>query len=396
MSTLKTSAIMKTYSRFGVSMVRGEGCWLYDEKGKKYLDALSGIAVNTLGHCHPRFTTALSEQITKLIHTSNLYGIPLQEKLAHKLSKLSALDLVFFCNSGLEANEAAIKIARRHGKKLGYAKPKIIVFEKSFHGRSIATISASANPIIQRGFEPLLEGFIRIPLNSVDSIDQISRANRDISALFLETIQGEGGINIPQEKFLTKIREICTKNNWLLMLDEVQCGIGRTGKWFSYQWENILPDVVPLAKGLGSGIPIGAVMTSELAGNLLEPGSHGTTFGGNPLAMRAGIETLEIIEKENLLENAKIRGKQILDNLNNSLSDIEGIVEIRGRGLMIGIELIKPCKNLARDAIEDGLLINVTESNVIRLLPPLIISKDEVEVLTDKLVILIKKFLVNN
>jgi acetylornithine aminotransferase len=395
MNVRQTSAIMETYSRFDVSMSFGRGCWLYDQKGDKYLDALSGIAVNTLGHCHPRLTEALSEQMKMLVHTSNLYKIPLQEKLALELTKISSLDLVFFCNSGLEANEAAIKIARKHGQKLGYSKPKIIVFEKSFHGRSIATISASANPLIKKGFEPLLDGFVRVPLNNIEFVNEISKSNQEISAVFLETIQGEGGINIPQEKYLQDLREICTKNNWLLILDEVQCGIGRTGKWFAYQWENIKPDVVPLAKGLGSGIPIGAVMTNETSGKLLEPGSHGTTFGGNPLAMRAGIETLKIVEEENLMENANARGKQILENLNNAFSRTKGVVDIRGRGLMIGIELKKSCKELAREALKQGLLINVTESNIIRLLPPLIISQNEVEFLTDKLIPIIKKFINN-
>ncbi len=393
MNLKKISPIMETYSRFDVSMSFGKGCWLFDEKGNKYLDALSGIAVNTLGHCHPKLTAALSEQMKQLVHTSNLYKIPLQEKLAYKLTKISSLNYAFFCNSGLEANEAAIKIARKHGQKLGYSKPKIIVFEKSFHGRSIATISASANPLIKKGFEPLLDGFIRIPLNKIEKFNELSKSQQEISAVFLETIQGEGGINIPQEKYLLTLREICTKNNWLLILDEVQCGIGRTGKWFAYQWENIKPDVVPLAKGLGSGIPIGAVLTNEPSGKLMGPGSHGTTFGGNPFAMRAGIETLKIIEEENLMENAIARGKQILESLNNAFCKNKEIVEIRGCGLMIGIELKKPCKEIARIALEKGLLINVTESNVIRLLPPLIISKDEVEILTKRLIPVIKEFI---
>ena len=396
MNVKQTSTVMKTYSRLDVSMAYGKGCWLYDEDGAKYLDALSGIAVNTLGHCHPKLITALSEQIKKIIHTSNLYKIPLQEKLADQLTKLSSLDLAFFCNSGLEANEAAIKIARRHGNELGYSKPKIIVFEKSFHGRSIATISASSNPSIKKGFGPLLDGFIRAPLNNIESINQISNLNSDVSAVFLETIQGEGGINIPKEKFLLELREICNKNNWLMMLDEVQCGIGRSGKWFAYQWEKLTPDVVPLAKGLGSGVPIGAVLTNKYAGGLLGPGSHGTTFGGNPLAMRAGIETLKIIEEENLLNNAYYRGNQILENLSEGLSKTPGIVDIRGRGLMIGVELEKPCKELTGDALKAGLLINVTESNIIRLLPPLIISSKEVEILTTKLIPLIKKFLLRH
>jgi len=393
MNTQQISPIMGTYSRFDVSMSFGKGCWLFDDKGNKYLDALSGIAVNTLGHSHPKLISALSEQIKKLVHTSNLYKIPLQEKLACKLTEISYLNSVFFCNSGLEANEAAIKIARRHGKKLGYLNPKIVVFEKSFHGRSIATISASANPAVQKGFEPLLEGFIRVPLNNIDVLSEISKSQHEISAVFLETIQGEGGINIPQEKYLLSVREICSKNNWLLILDEVQCGIGRTGKWFAYQWENIKPDVIPLAKGLGSGIPIGAVIANEYSGNLMGPGSHGTTFGGNPFAMRAGLETLKIVEEENLMKNAAVRGKQILESLNNAFFKNKEIVDIRGRGLMIGIELKKPCKELAKEALKNGLLINVTESNVIRLLPPLIISEEEVETLTKRLIPIINEFI---
>ena len=393
MNTQQISPIMGTYSRFDVSMSFGKGCWLFDDKGNKYLDALSGIAVNTLGHSHPKLISALSEQIKKLVHTSNLYKIPLQEKLACKLTEISYLNSVFFCNSGLEANEAAIKIARRHGKKLGYLNPKIVVFEKSFHGRSIATISASANPAVQKGFEPLLEGFIRVPLNNIDVLSEISKSQHEISAVFLETIQGEGGINIPQEKYLLSVREICSRNNWLLILDEVQCGIGRTGKWFAYQWENIKPDVIPLAKGLGSGIPIGAVIANEYSGNLMGPGSHGTTFGGNPFAMRAGLETLKIVEEENLMKNAAVRGKQILESLNNAFFKNKEIVDIRGRGLMIGIELKKPCKELAKEALKNGLLINVTESNVIRLLPPLIISEEEVETLTKRLIPIINEFI---
>ena len=393
MNTQQISPIMETYSRFDVSMSFGEGCWLFDEKGDKYLDALSGIAVNTLGHCHPKFTSALSDQIKKLVHTSNLYKIPLQEKLAQKLTEISSLNSVFFCNSGLEANEAAIKIARKHGNRLGYSKPKIIVFEKSFHGRSLATISASANPLIQKGFEPLLEGFVRVPLNNIEVFNEISKSQNEICAVFLETIQGEGGINLTHNNYLPLLRKICSENNWLLILDEVQCGMGRTGKWFAYQWENIQPDVVPLAKGLGSGVPIGAVITNETCGKLMGPGSHGTTFGGNPFAMRAGIETLKIIEDENLMKNAVARGKQILDSLNDAFFKNKEIVDIRGRGLMIGIEVKKPCKELARVALKKGLLINVTESNVIRLLPPLIISKNEVETLTNRLIPIIKEFI---
>ncbi len=396
MNKKEVTSLMETYSRFDVSMSRGNGCWLYDLNGKKYLDALSGIAVNTLGHSHPKLISALSDQIKKLIHTSNLYKIPLQEELAQNLAKISNLDSVFFCNSGLEANEGAIKIARKHGHQLGYSKPQIIVFEKAFHGRSIATISASSSPLIQSGFTPLLEGFIRVQLNNIEEINQIAKSKKEISAVFLETIQGEGGINVPQEDFLIKLRDICNKKNWLLILDEVQCGMGRTGKWFAYQWEKVKPDVVPLAKGLGSGVPIGAILTNKTAGKLLGPGTHGTTFGGNPLAMRAGIETLRIIENENLLKNAEARGKQICENLSTSLSQSDGIIDIRGRGLMIGIELKNPCKELAKDALKDGLLINVTESNIIRLLPPLIISSSEVEVLTKKLAKLIKNFLSHN
>ncbi|OUW02073.1 MAG: aspartate aminotransferase family protein [Betaproteobacteria bacterium TMED156] len=392
----KNSSLIQTYSRMEVSMDHGMGCWLYDKNGKKYLDALSGIAVNTLGHSHPKFVSAITDQVQKLIHTSNLYQIPLQENLANELVKISNMDLAFFCNSGLEANETAIKIARKFGHSLGYSSPKIIVFEKSFHGRSIATISASSNPMMKKGFEPLLDGFIRVPLNDLEAINKNSAKHKEICAVFIETIQGEGGINIPEDSFIKKLRKICDENNWLLIMDEVQCGMGRTGKWFAFEWNNIKPDIVPLAKGLGSGIPVGAVLTSKNTGNLLGPGSHGTTFGGNPLAMRAGLETLSIVREENLLLNAQIRGKQLIKNLENILSGTNGVIDIRGRGLMVGIELHRSCKELAKVALNDGLLINVTESNIIRLLPPLIINSTEVNFLTDKLGSIIKNFLTNN
>ena len=392
----KKSFLLKTYSRLDVTMKYGIGSWLFDDNGFKYLDALSGIAVNTLGHSHPKLVSALNEQVNNLIHTSNLYKIPLQEELAEKLTRVSGLDLAFFCNSGLEANEAAIKIARKYGNSLGYLKPEVIVFEKAFHGRSIATISASSNKKMQQGFEPLLEGFIRAPINDIEAIKDIGQKHKEICAVFIETIQGEGGINIPEKKFLQELENLSLENGWLLILDEVQCGMGRTGKWFAYQWNGLSPDIVPIAKGLGSGVPIGAVLLKKSLASLMPPGSHGSTFGGNPLAMRAGLETLNIIEKESLLKNAQVQGKKLKEDLHNRLSKLNELVEIRGKGLMLGVELNKPCQDVVKIAIDNGLLINVTESNIIRILPPLTITNSEIDFLTETLVNVIYKFLEKN
>lgn len=390
---LNPSALMNTYARLPVAFSHGEGAWVWSTDGRKFLDGLSGIAVNTLGHNHPRLTAGLREQVGRLIHTSNIYGIPLQQQLAERLVVLSGMTNVFFCNSGLEANEAAIKLARKHGHSRGFDFPKIIVFEGAFHGRSLATLSATANPKVHKGFEPLVEGFVRLPLNDIGAIRKALTQQPDIAAVFLESIQGEGGIRPAQIAFLKELRSLCTEHDVLLMLDEVQCGIGRTGKWFAHQWADVLPDVMPLAKGLGSGVPIGAVVAHGKAASLFEPGNHGTTFGGNPLAMRAGLETLAAVEEEGLLANAAARGQQIREGLAAALSGMPGLCEIRGQGLMIGVELQEPCTALSAKALEAGLLINVTADRVIRLLPPLVLKADEADQIVQILAPLIRDFL---
>jgi acetylornithine aminotransferase len=385
--------VMKTYGRLPMALSHGRGCWVWDTDGKKYLDGLGGIAVNTLGHAHPKLVPALQEQVGKLIHTSNYYAAPLQEKLAAKLCDVSGLTNVFFCNSGLEANEGAIKIARKFGHDKGIDRPEIIVYEKAFHGRSIATLSATGNPKVQAGFGPLVEGFVRVPLNDVAAIESVAATNPNVVAVFLEVIQGEGGVNPAKVEYLQAVRRICDAKGWLLMLDEVQCGIGRTGKWFAHQWAGIQPDVMPLAKGLGSGVPVGAIVCGPRAAKVLGPGNHGTTFGGNPLAMRAGIETLIIMEEDKLLDNAANVGAALRAAFLRNLQDLPGFVEIRGQGLMIGIELDRPCGELLLRAAEAGLMISVTADSVIRLLPPLIISMPEAEQIVAILVPLIKDFL---
>jgi acetylornithine/N-succinyldiaminopimelate aminotransferase len=385
--------VMKTYGRLPMALSHGRGCWLWDTDGRKYLDGLAGIAVNTLGHAHPKLVPALQDQVAKLIHTSNYYAAPLQEKLAAKLCEISGLTNVFFCNSGLEANEGALKIARKFGHDKGIARPEIVVYEKAFHGRSIATLSATGNPKVQAGFEPLVEGFVRVPLNDAAAIDNVAKTNPNVVAVFLEVIQGEGGINPAKVEYLQQVRRICDDNGWLLMLDEVQCGIGRTGKWFAHQWAGIQPDVMPLAKGLGSGVPVGAIVCGPRAANVLGAGNHGTTFGGNPLAMRAGIETLTIMEEDKLLDNAANIGAALREGVLRELQGVAGFVEIRGQGLMIGIELDRPCGELLMKAANAGLMISVTADRVIRLLPPLIISRPEADQLLAILVPLIKDFL---
>jgi acetylornithine aminotransferase len=385
--------VMHTYGRLPMAMSHGQGCWVWDTDGKKYLDGLGGIAVNTLGHAHPKLVPALQEQIGRLIHTSNYYGAPLQEKLAAKLCELSAMSRVFFCNSGLEANEAALKIARKFGHDKGIDRPEIIVYEKAFHGRSIATLSATANPKIQAGFGPLVEGFVRVPLNDVSAIESAASEHPNIVAVFLEVIQGEGGVNPATHDYLRAIRRICDERGWLLMLDEVQCGIGRTGKWFAHQWAGIVPDVMPLAKGLGSGVPVGAVVCGPRAAEVLQPGNHGTTFGGNALAMRAGIETLRIMEEDHLLDNAATVGSALRASLTRELAGLSGVVEIRGQGLMLGIELDRPCGELLGQAADAGLLISVTADRVVRLVPPLILSLAEAEQIATILGRLIRQFL---
>ena len=385
--------VMKTYGRLPVALSHGRGCWVWDTEGKKYLDGLGGIAVNTLGHAHPKLVPALQDQIGKLIHSSNYYLVPLQEQLAAKLCELSGLINVFFCSTGLEANEGALKIARKFGHDKGIERPEIVVYEKAFHGRSIATLSATGNPKVQAGFGPLVEGFVRVPLNDVAAIEKVARDNHDVVAIFLEVIQGEGGINPASIDYLRAVRRICDDKGWLLMLDEVQCGIGRTGKWFAHQWAGIQPDVMPLAKGLGSGVPVGAVVCGPRAANVLGPGNHGTTFGGNPLAMRAGMETLRIMEEEGLLANAAKVGAALREGLERELRGVTGFVEVRGQGLMLGIELDRPCGDLLGRAAKAGLMLSVTADRVIRLVPPLILSLEEAAQIVAMLCPLIKAFL---
>ena len=385
--------VMKTYGRLALALSHGRGCWVWDTEGKKYLDGLGGIAVNTLGHAHPKLVPALQDQIGKLIHSSNYYHVPLQEQLAAKLCELSGLANVFFCSTGLEANEAAIKIARKFGHDQGNTQPEIVVCEKAFHGRSIATLSATGNPKVQAGFGPLVEGFVRVPLNDVAALENVAKTHPNVTAVFMEVIQGEGGINLATIDYLRAARRICDQQGWLLMLDEVQCGMGRTGKWFAHQWAGILPDVMPLAKGLGSGVPVGAVVCGPKAANVFSPGNHGTTFGGNPLAMRAGVETLRIMEEDHVMENAATVGATLKAALIRELAGVQGVVEIRGQGLMLGIELDRNCGELLGRAAEAGLLLSVTADRVVRLVPPLILTADEAAQIVAILCPLIKDLL---
>ena len=385
--------VMNTYGRLPIALSHGKGCHVWDVNGKCYLDALGGIAVNTLGHAHPKLVPALQEQIGKLIHTSNYYHVPLQEQLAAKLAELSGMRNVFFCNSGLEANEAALKIARKFGHDKGIERPEVVVFEQAFHGRSIATLSATANPKIQAGFGPLVEGFIRVPRNDIPALQRATEGNPNVVAVFLETIQGEGGVHAMQEQYLRELRALCDQRDWLLMADEVQCGIGRTGKWFAHQWAGIVPDVMPLAKGLGSGVPIGAVVAGPKAAGILQPGNHGTTFGGNPLAMRAGVETLRIMEEDGLLANATQVGAHLKTALQQAFAGMPEVVDIRGQGLMLGIELDRPCGALLAMGAERGLLFSVTAERVIRLVPPLILTQAEADEIVRILSALVKDFL---
>ncbi len=384
---------MNTYGRLPIALERGQGCRVWDVNGKQYLDALAGIAVNTLGHNHPELVPALQDQVAKLIHCCNYYHIPDQERLAAKLVELSGMTNVFFCNSGLEANEAALKLARKYGHDKGIALPKIVVCEKAFHGRSIATLSATGNAKIQKGFEPLVEGFIRVPLNDIEALKAATANDPSVVAVFFETIQGEGGVNPMRSEYLKQVRALCDEKDWLLMIDEVQCGMGRTGKWFAHQWAGIVPDVMPLAKGLGSGVPIGAVVAGPKAAHIFQPGNHGGTFGGNPLAMRAGVETIRIMEKHDLMGNAARVGAHLQASLEKALAGVKGIKEIRGQGLMLGIELDKPCGVLTQRCADAGLLISVTADSVIRLVPALIITEAEANEVVAILVPLIQAFL---
>ena len=384
--------LMNTYSRLPVTFAKGEGVWLWDDQGNKYLDALAGIAVCGIGHCHPKLVKAISKQAGTLIHTSNLYHIDKQEKLAKKLAILSGLNKSFFCNSGAEANETAIKLARLYGHNKGIDQPTIIVMENSFHGRTMATLTATGNRKVQAGFEPLLTGFARVPFNDLDAIAQVSAHNKNVVAILVEPYQGEGGVNVPQANYLKGLRQICDENGWLLMLDEVQCGIGRSGKWFAFQNSEIVPDVITLAKSLGSGVPIGACIAGNVAGDIFKPGNHASTFGGNPLACAAAITTLDIIEEENLMCNALEQGNFIRKNLLERLGNLSHVTQIRGHGLMIGIELTKPCGELVKKALKQGLLLNVTSDKVVRLLPPLVIKQNESEKIINMVSTLIKEF----
>ena len=376
---------MPTYGRLPVSFSHGQGAWLWDKDGIRYLDAISGIAVCNLGHAHPTVHAAICKQSEKLLHTSNLYGIDLQEQLANKLCQLSGMDNAFFCNSGAEANEAAIKLARRYGNNQNIAKPIIITMEKSFHGRTMATLSATGNTKIQEGFSPLLEGFIHVPFNDISAIEQAIRNHNNIVAILVEPVQGEGGVNIPDAQYLNKIKGICDQHQLLMMLDEIQTGIGRTGKFLAYQHNNIIPDVCTLAKALGNGVPIGACLASGKAANLLTAGTHGSTFGGNLLACSAALAVLDTLSQESLIDEAAKKGAYISSKIAEKLQDNKQVSEIRHKGLMIGIELLKPCKNLVQQALAKNLLINVTNEKTIRLLPPLIINQEQIDYLVNTL-----------
>ena len=384
------SHVMNTYARQPVAFVRGEGVWLWDESGKQYLDALAGIAVNTLGYGHPRLKKALIARVESgVLHTSNLWRIPDQEKAADRVAEITGLDEVFFCNSGLEATEASIKVARKYGHDRGVAEPAIIVMEKAFHGRSLATLSATGSRKVQAGFEPLVQGFVRVPLNDLDAVRQVAEHNKNVVAVLIEPIQGEGGINVSRMEYLRGLKEICERKEWLFISDEVQCGLGRTGKWFVYQHASFQPDVVALAKGLASGVPVGACVVGGRAKGVFKPGNHGSTFGGNPLAMTAVITTIDTIKDEGLLANAARVGAVIQEKLK---SEFGSVAEVRGMGLMIGVELGQPCGELVRQGLEAGLVINVTADNVVRLLPPLVMSETEGRMVVERLAPLIRAF----
>lgn len=386
--------LMNTYGRQPVTFVKGQGVWLYDEAGNQYLDALAGVAVNGLGHAHPKLVQVISEQAAKLIHVSNIYQISEQAALADKLAALSGLDKVFFCNSGCEANEAAIKIARLYGHNKGVESPEIIVMESSFHGRTMATLSATGNRKAQAGFEPLVSGFVRVPFDDIEAVKAVASRKNNVVAILVEPVQGEGGINIPADMkaYMQGLRKVCDENGWLLMLDEVQSGIGRTGTWFAFQHTDIMPDVMTLAKGLGSGVPIGACVAKGIAADTFTPGKHGSTFGGNPLATAAGLATLNIVAEEKLRENAETVGNWLNAQFSEAFKENKAVVNIRNAGLMIGIELDRPCAELVKLALANKLLINVTADNVVRLLPPLVMNQQEANQLVEILVPLIKSF----
>ena len=385
--------VMNTYGRLPFALSHGRGSRVWDTDGREYLDALGGIAVNTLGHAHPVLVAAIADQAGKLIHSSNYYQVPLQETLAAMLCERSGLAAAFFCSTGLEANEAAIKIARKFGHDQGIERPEIIVCERAFHGRSLATLSATGNPRIQAGFGPLVEGFVRVPFNDAAAVRAIAQSSRNVVAVMLEPVQGEGGINPARNEYLRELRAICDEQGWLLMLDEVQCGIARTGKWFAYQWAGIQPDVMSLAKGLGSGVPVGALLVGPRAKDVFGPGNHGSTFGGNPLAMRAAVETIKVIESEGLLKNAEDVGEHLRGALRRAFAGLDGVVDVRGEGLMIGVELGTPCGAILNRAADAGLLLSVTADTVIRLVPPLIFTVADADEVVARLAPIVKAFL---
>ncbi len=387
------SHLMNNYARQAVAFTHGEGCHLFDEQGRRYLDGLAGIAVNTLGHNHPRLVSALSQQIARVIHVSNVYRVNEQEVLADRLAVLSGMDEVFFCNSGCEANEAAIKLARMFGHQKGIDQPAIIVMEHAFHGRTLATLSATGNRKVQAGFEPLVPGFVRVPFDDLAAIEQVAANNPNVVAVLFEPLQGEGGIHIAHDDFMHGLRRVCNERSWLFMVDEVQCGIGRTGKWFAHQHAGIKADVMTLAKGLGSGMPVGACLTAGLATGVFKPGNHGSTFGGNPLACVAAMTTLTVLEEDGLLARALALGERIRARLRDRLVGVEAVTDIRGNGLMIGVELDRPCGALVAAGLDAGILINVTADKVVRLLPPLVMSDAEADELVDTLATVLKAFL---
>ena len=387
------SHLMNTYARLPVAFTHGKGAWLFDADGKEYLDALAGIAVNGLGHAHPRLARALADQAGKLIHTSNVYRIREQEELADRLCALSSMSEVFFANSGSEANEGALKLVRLYGHQHGQPEAQTIVMEHAWHGRTLATLAATGSEKARKGFDPLPSGFIRAPYNDLAAIERVAAQDPRVQAIWLEVLQGEGGIRVADRDYVRALRRLCDERGWLLMIDEVQSGVGRTGKWFGYQWADVRPDVITLAKGLGSGVPIGAVIAAGRAAGVFGPGNHGSTFGGGPLACRAGLETLKIIEEEGLMANAAVQGKRIRDGFQRELGAVGGVVSIRGQGLMIGIELNRPCGDLVARALAAGLLINVTQDRVIRLLPPLIINAAEADQIVARLAPLVRAFL---
>ncbi len=390
-----SNALMSTYARLPVTFERGEGCSLWDVEGKRYLDALSGIAVCNLGHAHPALKEAICSQAQKLLHTSNLYGIANQEALGEKLTALAGMDKVFFSNSGAEANEAAIKLARLHGHNQGIEEPAIIVMEQSFHGRTLATLSATGNRKVQAGFEPLVKGFVRAPYDDIEALENIAKHSTNVVAVLVEPVQGEGGVHVPAENYLHEVRRVCDEHGWLMMLDEIQTGMGRTGAMFAFQHNHITPDVMTLAKGLGNGVPIGACLAKGAAAELFKPGHHGSTFGGNPLACAAGLAVVDTLVGEKLVERAETLGIHLIRGFEQALAEQEYIVDIRGKGLMIGIELDRPCGELVGQALERGLLINVTAGNTVRLLPPLVLSDDEAEQLVSSVTDLINEFVAN-